>query len=152
MVKRFWKLYLRQWFFLILGVFILFACAEKEEANALGQIEQTQIEEDQQSPQIQPEESGPLISSGAEALPNPFLTREEEAFLKDTGKRIPIENIMLSAVLYSQVEKSKAVINGRILKVGDLIENKQVIEIQPEAVVLKDTQGEYIVNLKNILE
>lgn len=152
MVKSFWKFYMRQGFLFILGMFVLFACVKKEEANAIGQTEKIQIEEDKQTPQIPPEESSPVISSGAEALPNPFLTREEEASLKDTGKRVPIENLMLSAVIYSQLEKSKAVINGQILRVGDLMENKEVIEIQPEAVILKDTQSEYVVRLKTIAE
>lgn len=148
MIRRF----LKTGVLFMLMIWVVFAWSKKEEADALQQVEKTQIEENKEKPQIQQKEGSQLPSSGIENSPNPFLTREEEESFKDTGKRIPLGSMMLSAVVYSQVEKSKAIINGRILREGDLIENKQVIEIQPEAVVLKDIQGEYIVTLKNVLE
>lgn len=83
---------------------------------------------------------------------NPFLTQEEEQEkeLAGAGNRISLDYPILSAILYSSFQISKAIINGEILKIGDYIDNKEIIEIQPEAVILKDAQAQYIIRLKNI--
>ena len=80
---------------------------------------------------------------------NPFLTQEEENAAKETGAKNPIDYHVLYGVLYSP-NASRKIINGQILGVGDSIDNKTVIKIEPEAVILKDAQGEYIVRLKRI--
>lgn len=82
---------------------------------------------------------------------NPFLTEEEEQRSADLDKSIALDYLKLSAILYnSSSEKSKAIINGRILKKGDTIDNKEIIDIRPEAVILKDAATEYIVRLRNL--
>ena len=83
-----------------------------------------------------------------ETTRNPFLTREEEATLFETAKTAIINYLAASAIFYSPGGKSRAIIAGRILEEGSSIDNKEVIAIQPEAVVLKDAQTEYIVKLK----
>ncbi len=79
---------------------------------------------------------------------NPFLTEEERASLKITGKAIPIDNLSVTAIIYAP---SKAIINGKILKVGDTIDNKEVVDIKPEEVFLKDAQNEYVLKIKDII-
>jgi hypothetical protein len=90
----------------------------------------------------------------AELEQNPFLTDEEEREFADLGEAAldaaPIDYLALSAILYSPSNKSRAVINGRILEIGSQIDNKEIIEINAEAVILKDAQAEYIIKLKKI--
>lgn len=92
-----------------------------------------------------------LMLSSVEVKSNPFLTEEEERTFADFGNRIPIDYLTISAILYSP-SASRAIINGQILKKDDTIDNKEIIEIQPEAVILKDSQSEYIVKLKRLTE
>ncbi len=72
---------------------------------------------------------------------NPFLTKEEEErfgslyYDKELGLR-------LSAIFYSP-GRSRAVINGYILKEGDFIDNKKVKEIKPDRVVLEARKVTY---------
>jgi hypothetical protein len=57
----------------------------------------------------------------------------------------------LSAIFYSPPE-SYAIINGQIFKEGEIVDNKRIEKIEPERVVLKAATGEYLLNLKEILE
>jgi hypothetical protein len=82
---------------------------------------------------------------------NPFLTSEEEVFFKDKDNRVVINYLDLSAIFYSP-PKSYAIINGQIFKEGDIVDNKRIEKIEPERVVLKAATGEYLLNLKEILE
>ena len=41
-------------------------------------------------------------------------------------------------------------INGRILESGNQIDGKEVFDIKAEEVILKDSQNEYVLRLKNI--
>ncbi|TAN62297.1 hypothetical protein EPN16_01850 [bacterium] len=81
---------------------------------------------------------------------NPFLSAEEESEFRDAGKAIPLDTLTLSAILYSSADKSKAILQGRILQKGDSIGDKKIIEIRPEAVILKDAATEYIIRLKSL--
>lgn len=81
---------------------------------------------------------------------NPFLSAEEEIEFRGAGKAVPIDYLKLSAILYSSADKSKAILQGRILEKGDSIDDKEIIEIRPEAVILKDAATEYIVRLRNL--
>lgn len=111
----------------------------KEEKKNLG------IEEAKDERMI--EESA--IEAEANVRLNPFLSAEEEAGLADAGSNyIPIDYPVLSAIVYSLEGNSKAIIQGQILGLGNLIDNKEIIAIRPEELILKDSQGQYILRLK----
>ncbi len=79
---------------------------------------------------------------------NPFLTWEEEKELSKTKKRKILDYLTLSAIFYSS-KNSFVVIEGHILKEGDMIDEKKIVKIEPEKVILKDEEGEYVVFLKD---
>lgn len=139
-------------FFLILCLFLFFGCAKQGQEDTQN-LQETQaqteevVTEEAKTPVEQ--EKSKEASGDMTKMRNPFLTQEEEGVTKETGSFIPINYLSLSAVIYSPRE-SRAIINGQILKVGDNIDNKQVVKIEPEAVILKDAQGEYIVRLKKV--
>lgn len=85
-----------------------------------------------------------------EPLRNPFLTEEEEKAFADLDNRVPIDYLSLSAILYS-AQESRAIINGRIVREGDIIDNKEIIKINPENIILKDADNEYTIRLKEVL-
>ncbi|HCD37203.1 MAG TPA: hypothetical protein DEQ77_00450 [Candidatus Omnitrophica bacterium] len=85
---------------------------------------------------------------------NPFLTFEEERdfFSPKEPSRVMLDYFNLSAIFCSQIKtENKAIINGRIYKTGDEIDavnSKKIVEIQPKAVILRDTSGlEYLLML-----
>ncbi|OQX80200.1 MAG: hypothetical protein B6D56_05605 [Candidatus Omnitrophica bacterium 4484_70.1] len=79
---------------------------------------------------------------------NPFLTWEEEIDLSKTKRRKVLDYLTLSAIFYSS-KNSFAVIDGHILKEGDMIDDKKIVRIEPKKVVLKNEEGEYVVFLKD---
>lgn len=96
------------------------------------------------------DKSTAAVSPLARQRANPFLTpAEERDTLKETNRFITVENLSLSTIIYAS-DNSKAIINGRILMKNDKIDNKEIIDIQPEAVILKDAVNEYILNLRKI--
>lgn len=125
-----------------------FGCTKKETvsivANEAGQ------QDEMTTAQIQDKPLEQIMQAAKEPTRNPFLTEEEENELVDTGNLIPADYLILSAVIYSSLNKSKAIVNGQILKMGDYIDDKEIVEIQPEAVILKDARAQYIIRLKNI--
>ena len=79
---------------------------------------------------------------------NPFLTLDEEK--EFSGEKKIIGYLNLSAVFYSPGH-SYAIIDGRIVKEKDTIDNKEIIRINPESVVLRDASGaEYVVRMKRL--
>jgi len=83
---------------------------------------------------------------------NPFLSSQEEQHYKEMrGKILITKGLELSAIFYFP-SQSQAIINGKIVKEGDFINSKKVIEINKESVVLKDVMGEYVLRLKNVAE
>lgn len=82
---------------------------------------------------------------------SPFLTLQEERSLEKQGSTIPIMYLEVTAVFYSSdAEKSRVIIEGKVLAVGDTIDNKKIIAINPEEIILKDSQGYYVVRMKKI--
>jgi hypothetical protein len=95
----------------------------------------------------------PVSTSEAVQIPkkgwgrNPFLTLEEIAKLHEPAKpaepapvepqRTVLPNYVLSAIVIDGKGFSRAVIDSRILKVGDRIGMETVKEITPEAIVLE---------------
>ncbi len=133
-------------------MFLLAGCARKEETVLINddgaQTAESAIalnEERASSPAL-----NGSIKTADELLRNPFLSREEEKEFADAGKAVPIDYLNLSAILYSATAQSKAIINGRILQIGAAIDGKEVTDIRPEAVILKDAASEYIVRLKDV--
>jgi len=58
------------------------------------------------------------------------------------GVPAPRREWMLSSTLISP-SRRVAVINGQIVKKGDMLEDAQVLDITPLAVKLKDAQGDF---------
>ena len=112
---------------------------EKEEADMMAQAQKNSqvdiktVQQKKEEEKAKEEEAAQLALSRT----NPFLTKEEEENYKETQGRIIIEDMTLSAVMYSP-PNSKVIINGSIFKEGDDIGTKKIIEIQPKAVILKD--------------
>lgn len=79
------------------------------------------------------------------ALRNPFLNPGTTA--AGTATALPAEGLSVSAIMYSGTYESKAIINGRIVQVGDLVGGKTVFRIEPEHVLLKDDQNEYVAKI-----
>lgn len=75
---------------------------------------------------------------------NPFLTKEEEAsFAKE------FINYMRLTGVFTSTAYSYAIIDGRIVKESDSIDNKKVTKINREEVILEDSYGkEYVVTMK----
>ena len=82
---------------------------------------------------------------------NPFLTKKEEKSLADTGKAIPLEYLKVSAIFYSALNsQNRVIIDGKVLVLGDNIDNKAIIKINPEDVVLEDAQGQYVAKMAKL--
>lgn len=64
------------------------------------------------------------------------LAKTQEEQIEDDKERL-----LLSGVI-RMGDKEVAIINGEILKVGDFIDNKEIVEIYSRAVILKDKDGE----------
>jgi len=86
-----------------------------------------------------------------EARANPFLTQREEKALVELGNALPLDYLKVSAIFYSSFSsQSRAIINGKVLILGDSIDNKEIIKINPEEVVLKDSQGRYVAKMAGL--
>jgi len=138
---------MRARWFLVIMIFLL-SCA-REEQDTVKILEKKTLESKIEKKKIvevekEKEIDVTMIDS------NPFLTFEEQEIVKSPSYREPLA-LNLSAVFYSP-PTSKVVINGRIFKEGDIVDNKRIIEIKPEKVVLKDTKNEYLLKLKGLLE
>jgi len=138
--------YLRRLVFFPACAFILVSVGYAKKESALPPAGAFSPKAQKNVPEQTKEELADLIKRAR----NPFLTDEEEEEFDDSVKAIPIDYLRLTAILYSPPNKSKAIIDGRILEIGSYIDNKETVEIQPEAVILKDAQAEYIIKLKNI--
>jgi len=62
---------------------------------------------------------------------NPFM-------LKRAQKALYIEGIMWDA------KDPKAIINGNIVGAGDVVENKTIVEVKPNSVIIKSDGGEEV--------
>jgi len=81
---------------------------------------------------------------------NPFLDRREELRYEDEEDRV-LRTMNLSGVFYSG-KSSRAIIDGQIVEIGDVINNLEIVEIKSEKVVLEDYLGkQYTVEMDNIL-
>ncbi|MCX7926683.1 MAG: general secretion pathway protein GspB [Candidatus Omnitrophica bacterium] len=95
-------------------------------------------------------EKGPIILKGKE---NPFLTSDEEKLFQEQGTAIPLDGFNITAIIYApDAGKSCVIVNGRILKIGDYVDNKEITNIKPEEIRLKDSVGEYVIKVSSILK
>lgn len=141
----------RLWCGPVLALFLLAGCANKKEPSPINETGAPSSESDAaQGEENQPVPRKEAALAPAEITRNPFLSAEEENEFRDAGKAIPLDTLLLSAILYSPAAKSKIILQGRILEKGDSIGDKKIIEIRPEAVILKDAATEYIVRLRNL--
>jgi hypothetical protein len=76
---------------------------------------------------------------------NPFLTVEEEKTF-GAKSREALTTSRISGI-FSSVNGAYAIVDGKVLKVSDRIYGKEVVEINHDNVVLKDSSREYIITL-----
>lgn len=69
---------------------------------------------------------------------DPFMLPEKQP--GDGGKEAASGEFRLSAIIY-RAGRGVAIINNRIVRVGDVIEEMQVAEIQQDRVILKSASG-----------
>lgn len=92
---------------------------------------------------------------------NPFLTPEERKQLASMPADklfqkgitvLPHSQIDLSAIFLSSIAtRSYAIVNGRIVRENDTIDEKQIVSIQKEELKLKDKTGQqYLLRLQKV--
>ena len=86
---------------------------------------------------------------------NPFLSIEEQTVrpVEDRPIQRTIERLTrppLTAIV-SHSGDAVAVIGGRIVRVGDEVESKDVVEITPERVWLQDQHTRYLLELSDVV-
>lgn len=86
--------------------------------------------------------------SDADNIRNPFLTVQEQEMFSGKEKRLILDYLRLTGVMYSKGKKI-AIIDGRIVREGDTIDDKSVRNIFSDYVILADKKGEYVVQLYN---
>lgn len=146
---------------LIISLFFIFGCGSRketgmenaktpaDEVKEAKNISAIKEENKQINSQVLSADAG---QSKKEEEVNPFLSQEELELFKDIDtSSIPIDYLNLTAIFYSPPD-SKAVIEGRIYKKGDILDNKMITEIKPEEVFLEDTQSKYILRIKGVLD
>lgn len=81
---------------------------------------------------------------------NPFVRLEKRQEAVIVKERESLENLVLSGVFYFP-GKSYVIINGQIIKEKGFIDKKEVVIINKDNIVLRDSQGkEYLVELVSI--
>jgi hypothetical protein len=90
------------------------------------------------------------LQAEPEKLPDPFLTDDEWRDYAAQDKNITWMDPNISAIFYSS-QSSTVIVSGRVLRVNDFIDGRQIIAIRPESVVLKDKKGTYVVKMGSVL-
>lgn len=135
-------------FAVLLCVFLLSGCEkEKTAVSKRAGKKRAQKAQEKETPKESISEESQLPD--VESRSNPFLSREEEEISKKQDFRRPLD-LNLTAIVYTPAQK-RAVIDGRIYKEGDIVDNKEIVKINAEEIILKDSQGEYVIRLKGIL-
>jgi len=87
-----------------------------------------------------------------EPISNPFLSVEERQVLVQGTRPERLTSMHVAAIFYAP-PVSKAIVAGRIVAEGDVIDQKQIMQIQQEAIVLRDvadSQKEYVAELESV--
>jgi hypothetical protein len=99
------------------------------------------------------EDSNPntAVSAKVEKVSDdPFLNSSEEEEYEKEEREI-LTSHTVSAIL-STKDNPSAVVDGRVVKKGDFIEDMEVIQIKTEEVILKDFWGaEYAIRMEKII-
>lgn len=85
---------------------------------------------------------------------NPFLTYQERKKMQEQEREEAgrYMDFNLSSIIYSP-KRSYVVIDGEIRQEGDIIGNYRILQIEPEAVILKDfLEKEYVLKLEKVYE
>ncbi|MFH1398032.1 MAG: hypothetical protein ABIH27_05750 [Candidatus Omnitrophota bacterium] len=137
---------------IILGILFFSSCVKEEGARAIkksGRIGKNKEKAAADPANVSlPQEN---ITVNFDKQRNPFLTPEEELKFRDKEGRLIIDKPRVLAV-FSSPGKSGALIGGRVFKVGDIFDNKEVIGISPSGVILKDRHTQYILKMPDIIE
>ncbi|MBU1044466.1 MAG: hypothetical protein KJ915_08750 [Candidatus Omnitrophica bacterium] len=89
----------------------------------------------------------PLLSDESLSLKkNPFLSAVERSNFSKQTKEI-IDYLTVTAIFHSELN-SHAVIDGRVLQKNDEIDGKEIVAINREEIILRDSLGEYVLKLK----
>ncbi|MCX5708721.1 MAG: hypothetical protein NTY14_07140 [Candidatus Omnitrophica bacterium] len=97
-------------------------------------------------------QTGEISSEQIEGRVNPFLTPKEEKAMVELGNALPLDYLQVSAIFYSgSPSQSRVIIDGKVLVLGDSIDNKEIIKINPEDVVLEDSQGHYVAKMAGVM-
>jgi apolipoprotein N-acyltransferase len=80
---------------------------------------------------------------------DPFLSMEEQG-LKASEELERITQPSLEAIIYNP-ERKLAIIEGKILTVGDRIDSKEVVEIRPDGVILGEKGKLYLLELGDVV-
>lgn len=134
-------------FYIATILIVLMGCTKEDVVSAVKSVTMKEKPKAEEEIEEIVEETGfqPLPKLGA----NPFLTVEEDKMFVGAGYRESLD-LELSAIFYSPAG-SKAIIDGKICREGDVIDNKTVTEINQQKVILKDERGsEYIIRLKSV--
>lgn len=97
-------------------------------------------------------------NEGRDIKRNPFLTSgEEKGFVRkhavdEEPELLTETTFVISGIIYSALEDKKVIINGRILKAGDIIGNMEIVDIEPERVIFKSGREKYFLELPKILK
>lgn len=133
-----------------IGICLFLGCAKIEDAvNPDNSAEAGEQSETAVVPLPVVEANAKETIDGDKLKNNPFLTSQEEKVYANTGKYVPIDYLNLSAIIYSSASR-RAIVDGNILEIGNTIDNKKVIDIRPEEIILKDSQSEYVLRLKKV--
>ncbi len=139
-------------FILSVSLFLCFGCADKKGVKVMKKvIHQNEKTQANSEVMAQKEAVGEPETLSESVVSNPFLTQEEQKVFKDMAGRLSIDYLNLSAIFYS-IANSRAIIDGRIFKNGDIVDKKEIVEIKPEEIILKDTQSVYVLKMKDVLK
>jgi len=144
---------LRAILLILLFAFLGAGCSPEDEITKLTDDSIVPLKKQAVLPVTEAVQAQASQASYFDSLPrlNPFLTTDEESSFENKSAQIPLEYLTVSAIIHSADNKSKAIINGQVYQVGDILDNKQVVVINAEDVILKDTQGEYIIKIGTVV-
>ena len=101
---------------------------------------------------VQPKKNEPVVveikkNEAKEVLTNPFTSplqnkQQEEEIVLTKSKALS-----LTGILY-QEDRVVAIINNKIVRVGDLIEGRKIIAINRKSVVVKEAEIQYIIKIR----
>ncbi len=153
-----------KYFFIICAFFLLFGgCQRKQldtmESSDLDDSDMTVQEvyldqaEEEIKEEIKEKKDEPVEDLARMYLGrNPFMTSEEEELFKKEGTGVGVIDYLNLSGSFHSPGYSYAIIDGRIVKENDIIDNKKIVKIGKEEVILKDSYGnEYSIKTKNIV-